>query len=94
MMGVRKSWFGASLQDEAFSLVMLAHYAARISLRTKVGDPLESLTLRMEANRIVNERLNSVGEGISHGTIAAVASLCYMRCVLSSHEKFLSLTAE
>ena len=75
MMGVRKSWFQASLQDPAFFNVILAHYAACVTLRTKSGDPVESLVLRMEASRIVKARLDEGEHSISDSTIGAVASM-------------------
>jgi hypothetical protein len=53
----------------------MAHYAACITLRTMAGDPVESLELRMESGRLINERLGNEEEAISDGTIGAVASI-------------------
>jgi len=75
MMGVRKSWYRASLDDPAYFNVMLAHYAACVTVKTKLGDPVESLVFRMEASQIVNKRLKLGVDNITDGTIGAVASI-------------------
>lgn len=75
MVSVRKSWLQTSLQDPAFFAAVASHYAGRYSLGTGQGDPTDSLLLRMEAIRIVNEKLNQPDEFVSDGTIGAVASL-------------------
>ncbi|KAE9366639.1 hypothetical protein N431DRAFT_495079 [Stipitochalara longipes BDJ] len=51
------------------SLMMSYHY----NLSFKKGDPMESLRYRMEAIRIVNDRLSSPEDAIRDGTICVVA---------------------
>ena len=75
MVSVRKSWLQTSIQDPAFFAAVASHYAGRYSLCTGQGDPTDSLLLRMEAIKIVNERLNQLEGFVSDGTIGAVASL-------------------
>jgi hypothetical protein len=75
MLAARKSWFRTCLQDPAFFNAVLSHYAGSFSLNFKEGDPMESLMLRTEAIKIVNERIEAGGGGVSDGTIGTVASL-------------------
>jgi hypothetical protein len=87
MVSVRKSWLRISLQDPAFFAAVSSHYAGRYSLSTRQGDPTEALLLRMDAIKIVNERLNQMDGSVSDGTIGAVASLVtyeVRRCYLMS----------
>ena len=44
-------------------------------MKSREGDPAESLMLKMEAMKIVNKRLDEGEEGISDGTIGAVTSM-------------------
>ena len=85
MIGIRKNWFRASLQDAAFFNAALSHYAASWTLKSREGDPAESLMLRMEAMKIVNKRLDEGEEGISDGTIGAVASMVTYEVFNSSY---------
>jgi hypothetical protein len=78
MVSARKSWFRTSFQDPAFFAAVLSHYAARFSLNTQEGaehDPVEAFLLRMEAIKMVNERLNQANKSLTDETIGAVASL-------------------
>jgi Fungal specific transcription factor domain len=75
MMNPRKEWFSLAIQDHALFHVALSHAAGNLSLLLQKGDSVESLVHRMEAIRIINERLNDLGCGISDGTVGAVASM-------------------
>jgi hypothetical protein len=75
MMNPRKEWFSLAIQDHALFHVALSHAAGNLGLLTQKGDAIESLTHRMEAIRIINERLDDLSCGISDGTIGAVASM-------------------
>jgi hypothetical protein len=75
MMNPRKEWFSLAIQDQALFHVALSHAAGNLGLLMQKGDSVESLTHRMEAIRIINERLNNLSCGISDGTIGAVASM-------------------
>jgi hypothetical protein len=78
MVSVRKSFFRTSLQDPAFFTTALSHYAASFSLSTQAGsesDPTEALLLRMDAIKMVNERLGDASRCATDGTIGAVAGL-------------------
>lgn len=75
MMPMRKGLFSLAVHDAALFHTFLAHYVASYDLRYGAGDPAESLYHRMEAVRIVNERLADVSQGLSDGTIAAVANM-------------------
>ena len=75
MLGARKSWFQAGLQDSAFFNSALSHYAGSFGLKSERGDPIEALMLRTEAIKIVNERIAAGNGHVSDGTIGAVSSL-------------------
>jgi hypothetical protein len=75
MMNPRKEWFSSAIQDHALFHVALSHAAGNLGLLMQKGDSVESLIHRMEAVRIINERLNDMSCGIGDGTIAAVASM-------------------
>lgn len=75
MMNPRKEWFSLAIQDHALFHVALSHAAGNLGLLMQKGDSVESLFHRMEAIRIINERLNDLSCGISDGTIGAVASM-------------------
>ncbi|KUJ13964.1 uncharacterized protein LY89DRAFT_151350 [Mollisia scopiformis] len=75
MMPMRKGLFSIAVHDAALFHTFLAHYVASYDLRYGAGDPAESLYHRMEAVRIVNERLATAHNTLSDGTIAAVANM-------------------
>ena len=75
MMNPRKEWFSIAIQDQALFHVALSHAAGSLGLLTQKGDSVESLMHRMEAIKIINERLNDVSSGISDGTVGTVASI-------------------
>lgn len=72
---MRKGLFGLAVHDAALFHTFLAHYVASYDLRYGSGDPEESLFHRMEAIRIVNQRIADATEALSDGTIAAVANI-------------------
>ncbi|KAE8443125.1 hypothetical protein EG329_002369 [Mollisiaceae sp. DMI_Dod_QoI] len=75
MMPMRKGLFSTAIHDAALFHTFLAHYVASYDLRYGSGDPEESLRHRMEAVRIVNERLADIPRALSDGTIATVANI-------------------
>ncbi len=75
MMPMRKGLLSSAIHDAALFHTFLAHYVASYDLRYGSGDPEESLRHRMEAVRIVNERLADIPRALSDGTIATVANI-------------------
>lgn len=75
MMPIRKGLLSLAIHDEALFHACISQYAASFYLRQRAGDPVESVTHRTEAIRIVNERLGDPIKRLSDGTIAAVANI-------------------
>jgi hypothetical protein len=75
MMDYRRGWFSLAISDEAFFNVALSLVAADGGLTLKKGDPAEAVSYRMEAIRILNERIGSPQLRITDGTLSAVAVL-------------------
>ncbi|KUJ20986.1 uncharacterized protein LY89DRAFT_715284 [Mollisia scopiformis] len=76
LMGqLRTEWLSLATQDTALFHVALSHYAGNYGLAHQQNDPVEALRFRMEAMRIVNERLADINSAMTDGTLGTVASL-------------------
>jgi hypothetical protein len=83
MMEYRRGWFSLAISDEAFFHVALSLIVADGDLTLKKGDPAEAVSYRMEAIRILNERMRSPQLRTSDGTLGAVAVLANYEVSLS-----------
>lgn len=72
---LRKEWLSLATQDTALFHIALSHYAGNYGLTRRQSDPVEALRFRMEAMRIVNERLENMDSALTDGTLGTVASL-------------------
>ena len=91
MMTYRKSWTKDSLDDPAMLNCILSHSSGDYNLCFKRGDPTESLRYRMEAIRIVNDRLSDPEDAVRNGTICVVAGIStyeVSRIIIASSELF------
>ncbi|KAH7360601.1 hypothetical protein BKA65DRAFT_547316 [Rhexocercosporidium sp. MPI-PUGE-AT-0058] len=76
LMGqLRTEWLSLATQDAALFHVALSHYAGNYGLVHQESDPIEALRFRMEAMRLVNQRLGHVENALADGTLGTVASL-------------------
>lgn len=78
MNAVRAQWFDIAHTEAALLHVILAHSAATYALlqQEDTWEPKESLILRTEAIRIINERIDNSNAGnLSDATVGAVACL-------------------
>lgn len=75
MMHPKKKWFELATKDQAYFHAALSHYAGHLSLQQKSGDPMEAFIHRMEAVKIINERLPTLELATCEGTICAVACI-------------------
>ena len=73
MMIYRKSWIKDALNDPALLNTIFSHSSGDYNLLFKSGDPMESLRYRMEAIKIVNDRLSTPEEAVRDGTICVIA---------------------
>ncbi len=72
---LRREWLATATQDQAFFQVALSHYAGNYGLAKAERDPMEAVRFRMEAMKIINERLGVVEIALTDGTLGTVASL-------------------
>lgn len=72
---LRTEWLSLATQDAALFHVALSHYAGNYGLVHQESDPVEALRFRMEAMRLVNERLGDTKSALIDGTLGTVASL-------------------
>ena len=72
---VRTHWLSLATQDRAFFHVALSHYAGSYGLSRSERDPMEAVRFRMEAMKIINERLAVIKTALTDGTLGTVASL-------------------
>jgi hypothetical protein len=84
MMRYRKSWIKDALEDPALLNTILSHSSGDYNLSFKRGDPMESLRYRMEAIRIVNDRLSSPEDAVRDGTICVVAGISTYEVMLQT----------
>ena len=75
MMTYRRCWTKDSLDDPAMLNCILSHSSGNFNLLFKKGDPTESLRYRMEAIRIVNDRLSQPKDAVRNGTICVIAGI-------------------
>ncbi|KAK0124360.1 hypothetical protein ONS95_009328 [Cadophora gregata] len=76
LMGqLRTEWLSLAIQDTAMFHIALSHYAGNYGLANQENDPVEALRFRMEAMRLVNQRLSDIGNALGDGTLGTVASL-------------------
>ncbi|KAG4440208.1 hypothetical protein IFR05_004287 [Cadophora sp. M221] len=76
LMGqLRTEWLAIATQDAAMFHVALSHYAGNYGLVHQESDPVEALRFRMEAMRLVNQRLGHAEMALADGTLGTVASL-------------------
>ena len=71
----KKKWFWLALKDPAYLYVALSHYAGHLALTHERGDPTEALAYRMEAIKVVNERLNIPDLAVCDGNTGTVACI-------------------
>jgi hypothetical protein len=84
---LRTEWLSLATQDTALFHIALSHYAGNYGLAHRENDPVEALRFRMEAMRIVNERLEHIDSALTDGTLGTVASLSsYEVCFHSLNE--------
>jgi hypothetical protein len=72
---LRTKWLALATSDRAFFHVALSHYAGNYGLSRSEKDPMEAIRFRMEAMKIINERLAVVKTALTDGTLGTVASL-------------------
>lgn len=72
---LRTEWLSLATSDAALFHTALSHYAGNYGLSNQESDPIEALRFRMEAMRLVNQRLGDVGSALADGTLGTVASL-------------------
>jgi hypothetical protein len=74
---LRTEWLRLATQDRAFFHVALSHYAGNYGLSRAEKDPMEAVRFRMEAIKIINERLgvDRVKNALTDETLGTVASL-------------------
>jgi hypothetical protein len=72
---LRTQWLSLATTDRAFFHVALSHYAGNFGLVRAERDPMEAVRFRMEAMKIINERLEYVKTALTDGTLGTVASL-------------------
>jgi len=72
---LRTEWLSLATQDTALFHVALSHYAGNYGLAHQESDPVEALRFRMEAMRLINERLGHIESALTDGTLGTVASL-------------------
>lgn len=74
---LRTEWLKLATQDRAFFHVALSHYAGNYGLSRAEKDPMEAVRFRMEAMKIINERLgvDRVKNALTDETLGTVASL-------------------
>jgi hypothetical protein len=72
---LRTEWLSLATQDTALFHIALSHYAGNYGLAHQQNDPVEALRFRMEAMRIINERLENVNNALTDGTLGTVAAL-------------------
>jgi hypothetical protein len=92
MLDYRRGWMALALQDEAFFYVALSHSAGDVDLTLRKGDPDEAVSYRVQAMRIINERLGNSQQCLSDGTISAVAAIANYE-VLTTFSSISSLEA-
>jgi hypothetical protein len=90
MMDYRRGWFSLAISDEAFFNVALSLVAADGALTLRQGDPTEAILYRMEATRILSERMGLPRDRIADGTLGAVAVLANYEVSLSQAFDFTS----
>jgi hypothetical protein len=72
---LRTQWLKLATQDRAFFHVALSHYAGNYGLSKSQKDPMDAVRFRMEAMKIINERLAVIKTALTDGTLGTVASL-------------------
>ena len=75
MTDFRKGWWSFAMNDKAFFYIALSHAASDCDLSLRKGDPIEAVSYRMEAIKIVNQRLGIPQYCTTDETISAVAAL-------------------
>jgi len=75
MKEFRKAWLSFAINNKAFFHVALAHAAADCDMFLRKGDPTEAVSYRMEAIKMVNQRLGMPQYCVTDETISAVAAL-------------------
>jgi hypothetical protein len=75
MMNLRKTWLSKVTKYSAYFHAALSRCAGHFTLLHEQGDPAEVSLRRIEAIRIVNERLCALDLGIGNGTIGAVSCM-------------------
>lgn len=78
--------------DEAYFFAVVAQSAAYFSLFEKRGDPMDAITHRMKAVKLVNSRIGVPALETSDGTIATVACIANYEVSISRSSQFLLLT--
>jgi hypothetical protein len=75
MIYPKKKWFWLACKDPAYFHAALSHYSGHLNLSQRCGDPKEALVHRMEALKIISERLNASDLATSDGTIGAISCM-------------------
>ncbi|OCL05404.1 hypothetical protein AOQ84DRAFT_379623 [Glonium stellatum] len=75
MMNLKLAWLSMATKDEAYFHALISQFTAHFSLIHQRGDPMEALTHRMEAVKLVNARLGDPDLEASDGTVSAVACM-------------------
>ncbi|KAF8864166.1 hypothetical protein BDZ45DRAFT_721914 [Acephala macrosclerotiorum] len=93
LMGqLRTEWLFLATQDTALFHVALSHYAGDYGLAHQENDPVEALRFRMEAMKLVNERLENIGDALTDGTLGTVAALSSYEVGISIQSRSSTLT--
>lgn len=71
----KAEWFTLACKDAAFFHAALSHYSGNMDLIQKTEDSQEAILHRMEAVRIVSERLSALHLATSDGTIGAISCI-------------------
>jgi hypothetical protein len=71
------------MSDKAFFYVAIAHAASDCDLSLRKGDPIDAVSYRTEAIKIINERLGTPQYRISDENISAVAALANYEASMS-----------
>jgi hypothetical protein len=86
---LRTEWLKLATRDRAFFHVALSHYAGNYGLSRAERDPMEAVRFRMEAMKIINERLgwDRVRTALTDGTLGTVASLASYEVYILHEER-------
>lgn len=88
-MSYRKNWVKDALNDPALLNTIFSHSSGDYNLSFQKGDPMESLRYRMEAIKLVNDRLSSPEDAVRDGTICVIAGTATYEVLLKRSDCFL-----